>query len=54
MNQMDYIKANRRGAREAQLENETGWVSSHKVHPSKKTYSRKLKHRNYENLHSNL
>lgn len=45
MNQMDYIKANRRGAREAQLENQTGWVGSHKVHKSAKTYSRKVKHK---------
>ena len=45
MNQMDYIKANRRGAREAQLENENGWVSSHKVHKSNKNYTRKQKHK---------
>jgi len=41
----DYIKANRRGSREAELENKTGWSSKHSVHPSKKTYSRKGKHK---------
>jgi len=50
MNQMDYIKANRRGAREAQLENQTGWVGSHKVHKSEKNYTRKLKHRKNEEV----
>lgn len=36
-----YIKANRKGSRDAELENSTGWVAKHKVHTSKKTYSRK-------------
>jgi len=32
----DYIKANRKGSRLAELENETGFVSKHKVHKNKK------------------
>jgi hypothetical protein len=40
----DYIKANREGSRNSELENSTGWVSKHKVHKSKKTYNRKNKH----------
>jgi len=44
MNQTDYIKANRKGSRDAELENSTGFNSMHKVHPSKKTYNRKIKH----------
>ena len=36
----DYVKANRRGSREAELEFSTGWTSKHKVHKSKKTYDR--------------
>jgi len=42
---IDYIKANRKGSREAELENSTGWKSTHKVHESKKTYTRKQKHK---------
>jgi hypothetical protein len=41
----DYIKANRRGSRDAELENQTGWKGSHKVHKSVKNYSRKVKHK---------
>ena len=40
----DYIKANRKGSRQAELENSTGFTTMHKVHPSKKTYNRKIKH----------
>ena len=36
-----YIAANRRGSREASLENATGFVGTHKTHKSKKSYSRK-------------
>ena len=43
----DFIKANRRGSREAELETQTGFSSKHKVHKSKKAYSRKNKHKNY-------
>lgn len=39
--QKDMIKANRIGSREASIENSIGFVSSHKVHKSKKVYSRK-------------
>lgn len=41
----DYIKANRRGSREAELEDSTGWNSVHKAHASLKDYKRKDKHR---------
>ena len=39
--QKDFIKANRRGSRMAELEDSTGFASNHKVHRSKKSYSRK-------------
>ena len=45
MKQEDYIKANRKGSRDAELEDSTGWDSKHNVHKSKKNYSRKSKHR---------
>ena len=49
-NEMDYVKANRRGSREAELENSTGWTSRNRVHKSKKIYSRKGKMgRNFNN-----
>jgi len=38
---IDYIKANRRGSREAELENSTGWKAVHKIFKSKKIYNRK-------------
>jgi hypothetical protein len=41
MKTIDYVKANRKGSREAELMNRTGWVSVHKVHKSKKQYNRK-------------
>ena len=44
-NLKDYIKANRRGSREAELENSTGFVAVSKPHRSKKIYTRKLKHK---------
>ena len=37
----DYIKGNRIGSREAELENSTGWKAVRKVHRSKKSYNRK-------------
>jgi len=40
---MDYIKANRKGQRLATLDN--GFKAIHKVHKSKKHYTRKLKHK---------
>ena len=51
METIDYIKANRKGSREAQLESENGWVSIKKVHKSKKNYTRKQKHKSNENLY---
>ena len=42
----DYIKANRKGSREAELENERGWKAVRKIHCSTKNYSRKIKHKN--------
>jgi hypothetical protein len=42
---LDYLKANRKGSRDAELENSTGFVSKHKTHKSKKNYTRKLKHK---------
>ena len=41
----DYIKANRKGSRDAELERECGWTSVRKVHSSKKNYTRKSKHK---------
>lgn len=41
----DYIKANRKGSRDAELSFEHGWKAKHKVHRSKKNYNRKEKHR---------
>ncbi len=37
----DYIKANRRGSREAELELSNGFVSKHKIHQSSKAYNRR-------------
>lgn len=44
----DSMKANRKASREISLENSTGWVSTHKVHKSEKTYSRKSKHKSQD------
>ena len=41
----DYIKACRRGSREAELEDENGWKAKHRVHKSKKEYKRRPKHK---------
>lgn len=42
LNQLDeYIKASRKGSREAELENDGKFKSSHKVHKNFKKYSRK-------------
>ena len=46
MDTMDYIKANRKGSREAELEAESGFTAKHHVHTSKHTYTRKEKHKN--------
>lgn len=45
MTKEQYIKANRKGSREAELEYNTGFIAVHKVHKSKKNYTRKLKHK---------
>ncbi|MDR1201358.1 MAG: hypothetical protein LBL58_06985 [Tannerellaceae bacterium] len=37
----DYMKANRKGSREAELENHSHPINHHRIHVSKKTYSRK-------------
>jgi len=43
----DIILANRRAGRIIELEeNPTGWRGVHKIFKSKKTYNRKLKHKN--------
>lgn len=42
---LDYIKSNRKASREIELEIMGGWISRHKVHKSKKSYNRKLKHK---------
>ncbi len=44
----DYLKANRKGSRDAELENASGWGAKNKVHKSKKEYSRKPKHGNWD------
>ena len=44
MKTMDYVKANRNGSRQAELEHSTGWTAKRKVHVSKKQYKRKPKH----------
>lgn len=44
----DYIKANRKGSRDAELESENGFKSKHKIHKSKKNYDRKTeKYKSY-------
>jgi len=42
-----YIKANRKGSREAELALSAGWTSKTKVHKNKKKYDRK--DRNWQN-----
>lgn len=39
------MKSSRKASRELELENSIGWTSMHKVHKSKKTYTRKPKHK---------
>lgn len=40
------IKMNRKVSRDESLIDGNGWTATHKVHRSKKTYSRKEKHKN--------
>ncbi len=49
---MDYIKGNRIGSREAELENSSGWKAVRKVHKSKRSYKRKDKHQNKSGNHN--
>ena len=44
-NRLDVIKANRKGSRDAGLENTSGWTAVRKVHNSKANYTRKNKHK---------
>ena len=39
------MRANRKASREMELQNSTGWVSTHKAHKSAKDYTRKPKHK---------
>lgn len=41
----DFLKANRKGSREAELENSTGWTAKTKKHKTLKDYSRKGKNK---------
>lgn len=43
---MDIIKMNRKVSRDAALCDSSGWTATNKVHRSKKTYTRKHKHKN--------
>lgn len=44
--EIDFMKAVKRGSREAEIENSTGFKSSKKIHKSVKSYQRKPKHKN--------
>lgn len=39
------IKAGKKASREIELENSTGWKSTHKVHKTAKDYKRNPKHK---------
>ena len=39
------MRANRKASREMELQNSTGWVSTHKAHKSAKDYTRTPKHK---------
>jgi len=41
----EIILSRKKLSRDLELEINVGWVSTHKVHKSKKNYSRKLKHK---------
>lgn len=41
----DYLKAVRKGSRDAELDIEHGWKAKHKIHKSIKDYKRKPKHK---------
>jgi hypothetical protein len=42
---LDSLKASKKAAREMDLKNSTGWISTHKAHKSAKDYTRKPKHK---------
>jgi len=42
------LKSDRRARREVDLIYSNGWVGTHKVHKSKKNYSRKNKHKSLD------
>ena len=45
----EHIRKNdRKISRELELENQSGWVGTHKVHKSQKNYYRKKKHKNLD------
>ena len=41
----DWLKANRKGSRNAELEDKTGWFAVKKTHKTLKNYSRKGKNK---------
>jgi hypothetical protein len=41
----DSMNASRKAAREMEVQNSTGWVSTHKAHKSAKDYTRKPKYK---------
>jgi hypothetical protein len=45
MSKKDVIKAFRKGSRDAELEDECGWTAMNKIHPNRKKYTRKTKHK---------
>lgn len=45
---LDYIKANRKGSREAEIENHSHPISHNRVHVSKKVYNRKRNKADYK------
>ena len=46
----DYIFANKRASRQIELEENRSRLTVTKIHKSKKTYSRKNKHKNKQNM----
>lgn len=46
----DFLKASRRGSRDAELENSTGFRSVNKKHKSLKDYKRRPKHKAKEGV----
>jgi len=47
ISKIDIRKAERRGSREAAMENATGWVRTcNGIHKNPKVYNRKVKHKN--------